>query len=766
MEIETHFVGKYAIEGVENYATISDCYEYIKDKKVLGLDIETTRKFPKRKETKREVYRGGLDPYLSEVVMLQIGDLNNLFVIDVRDYTLEELKPITDFLHWNKHTLFVGVNLKFEGKHLRHNYGIRLNKVWDCMIAEMCLYNGLKRSFSLAGLAKEYLSVMEVGDINLFESSVEVTLNDEALFENEFLITPFEVAENDIIDKSTRMGFVTIGKKKFTARQVLYGADDILYPLLIMERQLLGRNLPNGEIYLPMKLFRMENSMTQVVADMELNGVPFDADKWIAIAEKHEAIYKERIGKLNKYIIDLYPKFTTPPNLFDFEDRCDIEWSSPAQVVKLFRYLDICPQEFSKQTKRKEYTVGATALQKTMKNEYKDNYQYQVWVDFDTDENGKYIEDHQKLILNFLLMKKTEQLITGFGKDWLRFVHPITGRIHSNYRQILNSGRMGCSSPNMQNQPNGEHRDPFCVPEDSDRILIFTDFSNQEVRTVACLAEEDVMIEFFIKGHPVYGDDMHTYTANNMHKAKNPDAEDYPHKDSELFTKEHKKKRGEAKIISFGLLYGKEAKGFGEDFGLSEEEAQTFVDAYFEAYPKLKEAMDKWAKHTFKNQYIQIDETTDRRWFSEMFDEMNEAQRDAKAYFPDEYFKKDVMSKEEKAEIKEDINARFPEVKKHWRNFFGIKGALSRKSTNFRVQGTSASETKTAMIMMRNEEIDRKLDVKIIITVHDEIGLEGPEKDVEKLTNFAVRNMQDGANFFLNPPIMKAEPAVGKKWIH
>lgn len=767
MNTKTYFVSKYKVPGVDDYATIEECYEFIKNKKLLGLDIETTKKFQKRVEAKGDVYRGGLDPYLTNVVMLQIGNLHKIYVIDVRDFSKKELKPILDFLHWNKKCTFIGVNLKFEGKHLRHNYGIRLKKVWDCMIAEMCLYNGLQRGFSLAGMAYNYLDVKKVEDINLFEIEKELTLNDEFIAQNDFLLTAFEIANEQQLDKSTRMEFVTIGLKPFTAKQILYGSDDILYPILIMERQLLGRKLSNGEVYLPHKLFRMENAFTQVIADMELNGMPFNEDIWLDIATQQESLYNERLIILNNYVKQLYPKFVEEPNLFDFEQRCKIEWGSSTQTVEFFRYLEICPKEFSKQTKKMDFTVGATALLKTLSNEYKTAYMEQTWIGFDTDEQGNYIEDNQKLILAYLLFKRSEQNVSTFGRKWLKYVHPITKRVHTNFRQILNSGRMASSAPNVQQIPGGVYRDAFKVANENS-TLIFADFSNQEVRTVACLAEEEVMLDFFINGHPVYGDDNHMYTANQMNRAHDPNAEDFPAKGQEGFTKFHGKKRGEAKNISFGLLYGKEAKGFAEDFGLTPDEAQVFIDNYFAAYPKLKESMDKWVAHTMKNNYIQIDQTVDRRWFSEDFSIMEETNEEVKQYYPESYFKRGEMTKEEKADLKEELNMEYPQIKELWRKYFGIRGSLQRKSTNYRIQGTSSSETKTALILMRNELIEKGIeDVLIIVAVHDEIGLEVlSEERVAFSKEFIERNMMEGANIFLSPPIMKATAEVGKYWIH
>lgn len=762
-----YFVANYTVEGVDNNATLKECYEYLNDKKFLGIDIETTRKFPDRVEKKKgEVYRGGLDPYLTNIVMMQIGNFEKVFVIDTRDFTIEEMKDIINFINYNKKTVFIGQNLKFEQKHLKHNYGINFKKIIDVMIQEMCLYNGLNRSFSLAGMAKEYLGVKSVTDFSLFDLEAKATMDDEFLRENEYLLTPFEVADTEQIDKSTRMEFVTIGNKPFTAKQILYGADDIVYPLLIAERQMLGRKLPNGSVYRPTKLFKLENQMVLVNADMELNGMPFDVEVWKSIEKDKHKEYDERLSILNKYVEQFYPKFVEEPNLFDFHRRCRIEWGSSKQVIELFRFLDICPREFSKSTKKEDWTVGAVALQRTISNASKEAYANQKWIGFEVDSDGRFIEDHERLILAYLLMKRSEQSVTTFGLDWLRYVHPITGRVHSNFRQILNSGRMASSAPNIQNIPQGIYRDAFAVKEGS---IIAADFSNQEMRTVACLAKEAVMIQVFTEGHPVYDDDLHMATADSMNKALFPNAENLPVKGEPTFTPEIKKKRDNAKIVNFGIIYGKEAKGFAEDFGMSLEESEDFIKTYFKAYPGLQKFMDTQAKETFANNYIQIDKILDRRWFSSLFDEMNETYEEVRSYFPEEYFQYNGMTKDEKAIVKQEVNEDYPEVKQLWRKFFGLKGMIQRKSTNFAVQGLSGTETKTALVLLRNKILDLGItDLKIINSVHDEILVETtkPVEEAEEYATLLTTCMVDGANLYLDPPIMKSTPEIGTKWVH
>lgn len=714
-----YFVGKYKVDGVVNYATLEECFEYIRDKKILGIDIETTRKFYDRKEAKSDVYKGGLDPYLSDVVMLQIGNFEKIYVIDLRDYSDDEMKPIIDFLNYNENLRLIGVNLKFEQKHLKHKYGINFHTIHDCMIQEMCLYNGLPRSYSLAGMAKTYLGVKEVTDFNLFDSKFQFEIGDDVAEDS--IVTPFEVADMEFIDKSTRMQFVNIKNRPFTAEQILYGADDILYPLLICERQYAGRRLTNGEVYKPKKLFKLENQAVLALADMELNGVPFDKEKWLDIAKDREVVWNRRLNLINKYIEDNYPEFVEPPNLFNYKQSCKIEWSSPKQVMEFFRHIDHCPKEVSKSTKKLDYTVGAVALLKTLPNEYKEIYFKDGDLEFDI-VDGKYVIDNDKITLNYLLFKRAEQSITTFGKDWLKYVHPITGRVHSSFRQILNSGRMASNSPNMQQCPNGVYREAFCY---TDKLIIASDYANQEMRTAASLANEEVILHILQHGHPIYGDDLHLSTANEMNKTQHPDADDLPGKGSPEYTAETNKLRSRAKIINFGILYGKEAPGFAEDFGISLEEAEVFIDNYLDAYPKLKRFMEVNQKETLRNCYITINKDLDRRWFSKLFDEMEEYRDKAKELYPPEYFERGVLTKEEKAEVKEQVNFEHPEVRTYWKNFFGIQGSIKRKSTNYKVQGTSADETKLALILMRKDIIEKNLPFKVLLAVHDRHSCRG-----------------------------------------
>lgn len=452
-------IANYTVEGVEN-STLEDCVEYCRGQTELATDIETRPKFEPGTYDET-IYRGGLDPYLTDIVMWQIGDEQEQFIIDIRDFNRDELQPLIEFVNWNDNTTFLGQNMKFEGKHLRHNYDIRIKKVYDTMLAEISLYNGLNIGLSMEAMSKKYLNYKSAGSFDLFNQLKVRSINTLDEYDTKEDITAFELEDINFIDKSIRLGFLKIGDKPFTFEQIKYGAEDITIPFQIREKQLEGHDLL-GFHFCNKDNIRFESEYTQVVADMELNGMPFNIDLWTEMAEKNKIIYYDRLDTLNKYVVKTYPKYGQH-SLFNPEGDCIIDWSSPKQVIAFFRDLGICDREKSKQTKRMEWSVGAKAV--LASSPFKKNYFT------DTDIN---IECLDSLKMAYLLVRKSQMNITTYGLDFLKYVHPVTGRLHPNYRQHLISSRTATTKPNLLAIP-GTHRDAF---NSGDNYLVVNDYSS------------------------------------------------------------------------------------------------------------------------------------------------------------------------------------------------------------------------------------------------------------------------------------------------
>jgi len=150
--MQTFIVSNYLFPS-HPAATIEDVVEFCNSRTILGLDIETSRKY-KKGTYDEEIYKPGLDPYVSRIVMIQIGDLTEKrFVIDTRCTDITKLLPVLK----DESKLFVGHNLKFEYKFLLVHYGVRLRRIYDTMLGEMNINNGREFKFSLEALSERYL---------------------------------------------------------------------------------------------------------------------------------------------------------------------------------------------------------------------------------------------------------------------------------------------------------------------------------------------------------------------------------------------------------------------------------------------------------------------------------------------------------------------------------------------------------------------------------------------------------------------------------
>jgi len=670
---------------------LQEVIDYCRGKKEIGLDIETSRKYP-RGTYREDIYSPGLDPLVSRIVMVQIGDLNQQFVIDARTTDIMPLKEILE----DKTILKIGHNLKFEGLHFL-TYGIRIVNVWDTMITEKILYNGARHSYSLEALASRYLGT--VSKVTLFD------IEDEADYEGSVLDL-IDRGEIKYVDKSIRTAFVNIGDRPFTQSEIEYGADDIIFPLKIKKIQEKGRMI-NGISYYPERGIRMENQYTQDLAEMSFVGMPFDSEMWMSIYESTIPIREKRKKVLDEYVTSTFPQFAGTLNLFSQESSCPFDWHSPAQTINFFRRgLDWCPKEISKSTGKLDYTVGASVLYTKISNKHKEK--------FNKDIDPETIESRDDFILAYLLFKKSAMLTSTFGEDWLRFVHPVTGRIHPNYNQYMHSGRLSCNNPNLQNIPaTEEHRACFHTKEG--QYIGVADYSAQESRILAEVSNNELMMSFFISGHPEFGTDSHSYAATMMFRVIYGDPEWTCDKEV------HKTERDASKTISFGISYGGGAKSLAGRLGIPEEEAESFLEAYFDSWNGLKEDFEATRKKAVECGWIELDPYTNKRYFFPDFEEMKSLKAQALAYFPEDYRE---WPREQREEFKVKLR-QIPKYKQLWKDYAILKGSLERKALNYRIQGAAATVSKLAhMLINKSRRLNPHLVYQVINMVHDEADME------------------------------------------
>ncbi len=159
-----------------------------------------------------------------------------------------------------------------------------------------------------------------------------------------------------------------------------------------------------------------------------------------------------------------------------------------------------------------------------------------------------------------------------------KYVNPGTGRLHTSFNQAgARTGRLSSTNPNLQNIPIGDEfglliRSAF-VAEPGWR-LISADYSQIELRVLAHLCEDPLLIEAFWRD-----EDIHSRTAQEIFGV--PPA---------LQTHEHRRL---AKAINYGVIYGLSSFGLATRTGTSKTEAKHYIDEYFRRYSKVKEFLDR-----------------------------------------------------------------------------------------------------------------------------------------------------------------------------
>jgi DNA polymerase-1 len=182
--------------------------------------------------------------------------------------------------------------------------------------------------------------------------------------------------------------------------------------------------------------------------------------------------------------------------------------------------------------------------------------------------------------------RELTKLKSNYADVLPRLIHPGSGRLHTRFSQTgAVTGRLSSSNPNLQNIPirtelGREIRAAFIAAPGS--LLLSADYSQIELRILAHLSEDPVLVEAFRRG-----EDIHSRTAQEVFDIA-PFAQ----------TREH---RRVAKVINFGVIYGLSAFGLAQQLDIDQKEAARFIAKYFERYRGVKEFLDGQIAETRKS---------------------------------------------------------------------------------------------------------------------------------------------------------------------
>ncbi len=297
-----------------------------------------------------------------------------------------------------------------------------------------------------------------------------------------------------------------------------------------------------------------------------------------------------------------------------------------------------------------------------------------------------------------LRYREVEKLRSTYGEGLLAEVDPTDSRIHATFNQaVARTGRLSSDRPNLHNIP---------VRTDEGRVfrtafvarpgceLMVADYNQIELRCIAHLASDPGLVAAFTAG-----EDIHRATAARVFGVE-PSAVTHD-------------QRSKAKMVSYGLAYGMEAYGLSQRLAIPVNEAAGILDAYFAAFPRVKQYMDDAVQEARRKQYT------------------------------------------------ETLFGRRRPIPELLSDNFRIRQAGERQAMNAAIQGLAADIFKIALVRIDERLEQEGLGARLVLQVHDEVIVESPVGEHDAVNALVLDAMKHAAD--LDVPL-EVNAAWGPTW--
>ena len=487
------------------------------------------------------------------------------------------------------------------------------------------------------------------------------------------------------LKKAVRTEFINLETKPFTVDQIVYGAKDVQYLVQIRDKQ-----TPIIELNSLETTTKLENKAVSAFADIEYNGLGLNIEKWLDLgdASLKEAIEikadLEDIVFTTKKLSKFVPKYKQVDMFQETPTQIDINWDSPKQVLDVFQHY----------VPKLENVNGKELIK------YKNKFD---------------------IISKYISYKEQMKIASSYGEAFLKHVRN-DDKIHTSFNQILDTGRVSSSKPNMQQIP-ADNRFRNCFTAPKGWSFVSADYSSQELNVIAFGSEDPVWISALERG-----EDLHSTCAELVYgkewKDSAEDNCDYYINKSKCNCPKHKKLRTNVKTVNFGLAYGMGANKLAETLLISKGEAKQLIEDYFKAFPSIGKFLDKLAEYGKSFGYIKTFPPFNRkRWFVNWFPKI----------WSDESKSMELSS-------------------------------IERASKNTPIQGASADMTKLAMIYVRDYIKEKQVPVKMVMTVHDQIDTICKDEYLNEWMPLFQELMEKAANVVVTNGLLKADVTTSKTW--
>jgi DNA polymerase I len=292
-------------------------------------------------------------------------------------------------------------------------------------------------------------------------------------------------------------------------------------------------------------------------------------------------------------------------------------------------------------------------------------------------------------------------------------VRKSTGRLHTDFNQsVVATGRLSSSNPNLQNIPirtefSRQIRQAF-IPEEG-WLLVAADYSQIELRILAHLSQEPVLVDAYCNGK-----DVHRVTAQLLFDKLEVTSEE----------------RRLGKIINFGVIYGMGAQRFARESGFKADVGKQFIEKYREQYAQVFGYLEHVKKQAIALGYVQT--ILGRRRY------VNLASDSLKL----------LRGTNPEAIALDKLNYSYNDAQ------------TLRAAANAPIQGSSADIIKIAMIKL--QDILKDYRARLLLQVHDELVLEVPPEEWQELQPIIKSTMEEAVE--LSIPLA-VDINAGKNWM-
>ena len=429
-----------------------------------------------------------------------------------------------------------------------------------------------------------------------------------------------------------------------------FAADEV--SLILALTKFWCENLDEKELSI---LYDIELPLTSVLADMEYTGVSVNKDYLL----KLKYAMDKKLLNLEETIVSLA--------------GVEFNLNSPRQVAQvLFEKMGL---KTKKKRGKSAYSTSAAVLEE--------------------------LADEHEIARLLLEYRKFAKLKSTYTDSLIDLIDPFDNRIHTTYNQTVTvTGRLSSSNPNLQNIPvrtdeGNKIRNAFVSKDNENYLLLSSDYSQIELRLLAHISQDKHLLEAFNNGI-----DVHSLTASKVF--------DVP---VEEVTKDMRYK---AKAVNFGIIYGQSKYGLAKALGITNDEANEFIEKYFATYPRVKAYMEGTILQAQQQGYV---ETIFGR----------------KRYLAQELESSNAM----------------------------IREAAKRAAINHPMQGTAADLMEIAMINFSKLLNENNLQSKMIMQVHDELVVEVYKPELERVKELVKEAME------LEQPLsvpLVVDISIGESW--